>query len=126
MKILILLLMANLGYAATCTTTTRTNYTTGQILTAGALNADLNQLVTKANAFDGGCVTDGTVEFAALNSTDFASIINGVQQGCKVDFSDSNTLSVGKCIATVNGFSIRTTVANTVTWGCTSCSDTCS
>lgn len=107
-------------YAATCTTTSRSNYTTGQVLTSAALNADLNQLVTKANAMDAKCLIDGTVGFAALNATEFETIVNGIQSGCKISYSDANTISVGKCIATVNGYSIRTTIATTVTWGGTS------
>lgn len=124
MKICLLLLFFTIStaFAGTCSNTTRTNYSANTVLTSSALNADFNQLVTKANAFDGGCVTDGTLEFAALNATDFSSIVNGIQSGCKVSFSNSNTLSIGKCIATVNGFSIKTTSANTVTWGCSGCS----
>lgn len=123
MRILsILFFFASLNaFGATCTTTTRTNYTTGQTLTSTALNADFNQLVTKANAFDGGCVTDGTLEASALNSTDFAAVTNGIHQGCALAYSDANTISVGKCILGVNGNFVKTTTANTVTWGCTGC-----
>ena len=64
------------SYAATCTTTSRTNYSSNQVLTSTALNADFNQLVTKANSFDLGCGTDGTLEFSSLNAADFASITN--------------------------------------------------
>jgi hypothetical protein len=71
---------------------------------------------------DGGCVTDNTLELDALNTTDFAPLLNGIHQGCKVSWSDANTLSVSKCIATINGENLRTTIATTVTWGCTSCS----
>lgn len=109
------------AFSATCTNTTRTNYSTGQVLTSSALNADLNQLVTKLNAFDGGCTTSGTLEFDALNTSNFGAMLNGITEGCKVSRSDSNTLSVGKCIASVNGNLIKTSSANTVTWGCSGC-----
>lgn len=123
MKIFLTLLLfsAASAQAATCTTTSRTNYSTGQVLTSAALNADFNQLVTKANALDAGCLTDGTLEAAALNSTDFAAVTNGIQQGCAVSYSDANTLSIGKCILSVNGNFVKTATANTVTWGCTGC-----
>ena len=119
---LIFLCFSMAGFSATCTTTSRTNYSSNQVLTSTALNADFNQLVTKANSFDLGCGTDGTLEFSSLNTSDFASITNGIHQGCALAYSDANTVSVGKCIATVNGYSIKTSVAKTVTWGCSSCS----
>lgn len=123
MRILsILFFFASLNaFGATCTTTTRTNYSSGQTLTSTALNADFNQLVTKANAFDGGCVTDGTLEASALNSTDFAAVTNGIHQGCALAYSDANTISVGKCILGVNGNFVKTTAASTVAWGCSGC-----
>lgn len=124
MKILITLFIFTLStaFAGTCSTTTRTNYSSGQTLTSSALNADFNQLVTKVNALDGGCVTDGTLEAGALNSTDFAAVTNGIKEGCPVSYSDANTVSVGKCILSVNGTFVKTTVATTATWGCSGCS----
>lgn len=124
MKILtILFFLASLNaFGATCTTTTRTNYSSGQTLTSAALNADFNQLVTKVNSLDGGCVTDNTIEASALNSTDFAAVKNGIHQGCALAYSDANTISVGKCILSVNGNFVKTALANTVTWGCSGCS----
>jgi hypothetical protein len=115
------LVIAQEAFSGTCTSTTRNNYSTNQVLTSSALNADFNQLVTKVNALDGGCITDGTLEAAALNSTEFSAIYYGVTQGCKVSYSDSNTLSVGKCIASVNGNFIKTASDSTVTWGCSGC-----
>jgi hypothetical protein len=75
--ILLFLISLNL-YAATCTTTTRTNYTSSQVLSSSALNADFNQLVTKANAFDGGCVTDQTLELSALKDSDFNPSVTAI------------------------------------------------
>lgn len=110
-------------YAGTCTGISRSNYSANSVLTSSALNLDFNTVYNfvGTGAFDGGCIQDGTVEFAALGS-DFSTITNGIHQGCKVSYSDTNTISIGKCVAAVNGFSIRTTVANTVTWACSGCS----
>lgn len=109
------------AYGATCTNTTRTNYGSNTVLTSSALNADFNQLVTKANAMDGGCVSDGTLESTAFDSS-LDALKNGIHQGCTLSYSDANTVSVGKCILSVNGKFVKTTVAKTATWGCPSCS----
>lgn len=108
--------------AANCTQTTRSNYNALQVLKASDLNADFNQLVSKSNAMDGGCISDGTLETAALNSTEFATVTNGIHQGCPLIFVDENTIGVGKCILSVNGNLVKTTVQNNVTWGCAGCS----
>lgn len=109
------------SYGATCTNTTRTNYSSNQVLTSSALNADFNQLVTKANALDGGCVTDGTLEYTALDSS-LDAVKNGIHQGCIVSYTDANTVAVGKCITSVNGTFVKTIISTSVTWGCSSCS----
>jgi hypothetical protein len=119
---LIFSLMSFNLFAAACSTTTRTNYGYSTVLTSTALNADFNQLVTKVNAFDGGCITDGSLKLASLNSSDFSALTNGVAQGCKVSYSDSNTVSIGKCMLSVNGNLVRTTIPTTATWGCSGCS----
>lgn len=111
------------AFAGTCSTTSRTNYTNGQVLASTTLNTDFNQLVSKSNSFDGGCVTDGSLEAAALSSTEFATVTNGIHEGCALTYSDSNTIGVGKCILSSNGNLIKTTIQTNVTWGCTSCSD---
>lgn len=124
MKIIALLLftLSFSAMGATCTATSRNNYVTNQILTSSALNADFNQLVTLANAFDGGCVTAGTLESDALNTTQFAPMLKGIKEGCKVSYSSATQVSIGKCLAAVNGNFVTTTVATTVAFGCTSCS----
>lgn len=125
MKIFILLITSFLSvttFGATCTSTTRNNYVTNQVLTSSALNADFNQLVTKANAFDGGCVTAGTLEYDSLNTTQFAPILKGVKEGCKVSYSNASTVSIGKCLAAVNGTFVYTTNATTASFGCSGCS----
>jgi hypothetical protein len=119
---IILLIVAGVASAGTCTTTSRNNYSTNQILTSSALNADFNQLVTKANAFDGGCVTTGTLESDALETSQFAPVLNGITEGCTVSYSSASELSVGACIASVNGNFVRKTTATTVAFGCSGCS----
>lgn len=114
------------GYCGTCSSITRTNYVANSVLTSTALNADFNQLLDAGshglNDFDGGCVTDGTLEDGALNTTDYAVLLNGVTQGCRVRYSDAATISIGKCFASVNGNFVNKTTATTATWGCTGCS----
>jgi hypothetical protein len=124
MKILALLFffISLNSFGATCTTTTRSNYSTGQTLTSSALNADFNQLVAKSNAMDAGCLIDGSLEKAALNSTEFSALNNGIHQGCAVAYSDANTVVVDKCILSVNGNFVKTTLTGSVTWGCPGCS----
>jgi hypothetical protein len=109
------------AYSATCSTTTRTNYSAGQVLTSSALNADFNQIVSKVNSLDGGCVTDGTLEASALNASDFATVTNGIHEGCPLVYVDANTVGVGKCILSVNGNFVKTTTQTNVTWGCSGC-----
>lgn len=119
--IFISVFIAGEAFAGTCSTTSRTNYTNGQVLTSTALNTDFNQLVSKSNSFDGGCVTDGSLEAAALNSTEFATVTNGIHEGCALTYSDTNTIGVGKCILSSNGNLVKTTVQTNVTWGCSGC-----
>lgn len=109
-------------FAGTCTSLSRSNYSANSVLTSSALNSDFNTIYNAYNAFDGGCISSGSLEADALSTTDFSALYFGITRGCKVSFSDSNTLSVGKCISSVNGALLKTTIATTVTWGCTSCS----
>lgn len=111
----------NYSFAATCTATSRTNYTTGQVLSSASLNADLNQLVTKANAMDGGCISDSTLEVTSFDSS-FDAVKSGIRDGCDISYVDTNTVQIGKCILGVNGLFVRTSTTTNVTWGCTSCS----
>lgn len=120
--LLIVFMMASSAFGATCTTTTRNNYVTNQVLTSTALNADFNQLVTKANDFDGGCVTAGTLESDALNASQFAPLLKTAKEGCFASRSDANTISVDKCLIAVNSTLLDKTSATTVTWGCSGCS----
>jgi hypothetical protein len=119
---LLIFLLASAAMGATCTSTTRNNYVTNQVLTSSALNTDFNQLVTKVNAFDGGCITAGTLESDALNTTQFAPMLKGVKEGCKVSYSSASTISIGRCLAAVNGNFVTTAIATTASFGCTNCS----
>ena len=118
----ILSLLTMTATAGTCSSISRTNFSSNQILTSTALNTQFNDVYGAANDLDGGCITDGTIEASALNSSEFAAANNGIYQGCKISKSDSNTISVDRCIMTIGGNQIKTTSATTVTWGCGSCS----
>lgn len=125
MKLIILLIaftFSTLTFGATCTSISRNNYTTNQVLTSSALNSDFNTVYAAANALDGGCVTDGTLESTALNSSQFGPVLKGIKEGCKVSYSSASQLSIGKCLAAVNGNFVATTAATTVSMACTSCS----
>lgn len=118
----ILIFLSFETYGGTCTTISRTNNAAGTELTSAKYNLDHNTAYAAINSADGGCLAVGTVEADALNTTDFAVLLNGMSEGCKVTASDSNTISIGSCRASVNGAFVRTTTATTATWGCTGCS----
>ncbi len=118
--LLLCLIFAFDAYSA-CTSATRTNFTTNQVLTSSRLNSELNNLVSTVNAFDGGCINSGSVEAASLNSTEFAPLLKGVVQGCELSYVDSNTVGVSKCKIAVDGNLFETTSQNNVTWGCSGC-----
>lgn len=108
--------------AGTCTSISRTNLSANSILTSTEYNNSLNTVYSAANNLDAGCLTDGTLEDGALNTTDFAAVLNGVREGCKLTNTDSNTVSVDRCMLAVNGAFVRTSSATTATWGCSGCS----
>lgn len=107
--------------AGTCTTISRTDAAANSILTSTKYNTDLNTSYSAHNAFDGGCVTDGTLEDGALNSTDFAVPLNAIREGCVVTKSDNATVSVDRCMIAVGDNFLKTTSATTATWGCSGC-----
>lgn len=118
----IALITAYQAMGGTCTSVTRSNYVSSTVLTASALNTDFNTIYNAANALDGGCVSDGTLEDGALNTTDFELLLNGPKQGCVVTATGDDVVSVDRCrIAVGNGF-VKTTTATTATWGCSGCS----
>jgi hypothetical protein len=117
--------MSEALFAGTCTTLSRTNYSSFQVLTASQLNTDFNTIYAPFNsasgALDGGCISDGTLEDGALNTTDFEILLNTPKEGCKVIQNDSDTLSVGRCRIAVGSNFVKTTTSTTVTWGCSGC-----
>lgn len=121
---LIFVLLAGIGSAeaGTCSSISRANYSANQVLTSTQLNADFNTVYGAANALDGGCITDGTLEFAAVNSSEWAAVLNGVQRGCKVNYSSASAVTISNCYATVNGSQIAKSSSTTVSMGCGDCS----
>jgi len=110
------------AYAGTCTSISRTNYSANQVLTSTSLNSQLNTVYNAANALDAGCLTDGTLELAAINTSEWAVALNSIREGCEVTRSDADTLSVDRCSASVNGAFVAKSSATTATWGCEDCS----
>ena len=109
----------------TCSTISRSAYTTGQVLTSTSLNSQLNAIYAPFNsasgAADGGCIADGTLEDGALNTTDFAVPLNAIQQGCKVEYVSASQINIDKCRASVNGNWVVTTATTSLSMGCGSC-----
>lgn len=123
MKFLILAFLFSFKlFAGTCTGISRTNYTFGQVLSSSSLNTNLNTVYGAVNAFDGGCITDNTLELAAINTTEWEVPLRAIQAGCTVAYSSASTVSIGKCYASVNGLWVAKSTATTVTMGCTNCS----
>lgn len=120
--ILLALLVFGKSHAATCTSISRTNAASLSVLTSSKYNTDLNTAYTAINAFDGGCITSGTLESDALNTTQFAPLLKGLHQGCKVIYSNASTLQIDKCLSAVNGNFVTTTTTTNVSFGCTGCS----
>lgn len=109
-------------YAATCTSISRTNASALSVLTSTKYNTDLNTAYTALNAFDAGCITPGTLESDSLNTTQFAPLLKGLKEGCKVEYTNASTLSISECLASVNGNFVTTTTNTSVSFGCTGCS----
>jgi hypothetical protein len=125
MKHLIILLaffLISQVHAGTCTSISRTNSASLSVLTSTKYNTDLNTVYTASNAFDGGCITSGTLESDALNTTQFAPLLKGLTQGCKVIYSNASTVQIDKCIASVNGNFVTTTTTTNASFGCSGCS----
>lgn len=126
MRIIIFLLsmfISVASYAGTCSSISRTNNSANAVLTSTKYNTDHNTAYNFLNAYDGGCITDGTLEDGSLNTTDFAVPLNAHKAGCKITRTDADTISVDRCMLSVNGSWVRTTSATTVDMGCaTNCS----
>lgn len=108
--------------AGTCTSISRTNSASLSVLTSSKYNSDLNTAYTFLNDYDGGCIESGSLESDALNTTQFAPLLKGLQQGCKVIYSNASTVQIDKCIASVNGNFVNTTSATNASFGCSGCS----
>ena len=109
------------AYAGTCTSISRVNNGANQVLTSTKYNSDLNTIYTNSNAYDGGCITDGTIEAVALNVAEFAPLYRSIKSGCKTVFSSVSTMNVEKCSAGINDAFVTTTINTSVTWGCGGC-----
>lgn len=109
-------------YAGTCTSISRTNSAANSVLTSTKYNTDLNTVYTHTNALDGGCVTDGTLEKVALDSSEFASPWDSFKDGCKVEYSSASQVTVGPCRMAVNSNWVNTSTTTTVAMGCGDCS----
>lgn len=100
----------------------RTNSSANSVLTSTKYNLDLNTLYTHVNNLPGDCIQDSTITFDKLDTSSFAALLNGIQQGCKVTYSNASTVLIDKCIASVNGEFIRTTTTTSASFGCANCS----
>lgn len=107
--------------AGTCTSISRNAFGSGSVLTSSELNTQFNTVYNSNNAFDGGCVTTGTLEGDSLNTTDFQPVLNFVQGGCEVSFTDAATIAISKCSLMLGGNYVNKTTATAAVMGCTGC-----
>lgn len=110
--------------AATCTAPSRTNVSANSVLTSTEYNTSLNNLYSAlaSGSLDLGCAAASSLDdTATLDSTEFNALLNGVKEGCVITNTDTNTISVERCMMAVNGNFVKTTSATTVTWGCSGC-----
>lgn len=107
--------------AGTCTSISRNAFGSASILTSSELNTQFNTVYNSNNAFDGGCVTTGTLEGDSLNTTDFQPVLNFVQGGCEVSFTDAATVAISKCSLMLGGNYVNKTTATAAVMGCTGC-----
>lgn len=112
-------------HAATCTAPSRSNVAANSILTSTEYNTSLNTVYSAlaAGSLDLGCAATSSLDdTATLNSTTFNALLNAAKEGCTASASDTNTISIDRCMMAVNGNYVRTAIATTVTWGCSGCS----
>jgi hypothetical protein len=107
--------------AATCSSISRSTFGANTVLTSSELNNQFSTVYSAANNLDAGCLTDGTLEAAALNATDFQPLLNNTVAGCKITKSSDSTISISPCSMTINGNMVNKTGASTVAFGCTGC-----
>jgi hypothetical protein len=119
--VVLVFMLSTAAKAGDCTSISRTNSSPFDVLSSTKYNADLNTVYSAANSLDGGCITDGTLEAGALNTTEFNALLNAPKVGCNVTRSDNNTLQIDRCKIFVNGESVQKTTTTSVTWGCPGC-----
>lgn len=108
--------------AATCSSISRSSFGANTILTSSELNSQFSTVYSAANDLDGGCVTDGTLEAAALNAADFQPLLNNVVSGCLISKSSASAISIGPCSMSINGKMVNKTGSTIVSMGCSGCS----
>jgi hypothetical protein len=122
-KLILFLSIISIECWANCTSPiSRTNSSPNTVLTTSKYNNDLNTVYSHVNNISGSCLQDSSISAVKLDTTSLPPLVYAIKEGCRVSYSDPNTLSVGKCIVSVNGNYIKTTSNTTVTWGCSGCS----
>src|SRR3990167_5012485 len=110
------------SFAGTCSSISRTNNAANGILTSTKYNLDNNTAYTAINAADGGCISTGTLEKDALNTTDFQTVQSAPKTGCGLIYQSASTVRVAPCrIAIDNDYTVTST-GSTVAFGCSGCS----
>jgi hypothetical protein len=108
---------------ATCTSPiSRSTFSPNTTIRSSLVNTQFDTVYNHVNNMDGDCIQDSSLPASKIDTTTVPSLVYAIKEGCKVSYSDANTLAVGKCIISINGNYIKTTSNTTVTWGCSSCS----
>lgn len=69
-----------------------------------------------------GVTVDGELSVTGdIDGAGFSPYKKGIQHGCNVSKTDANTLSISPCRLGINGEYVNTTVATSLTWGCSGC-----
>lgn len=108
--------------AGTCSSISRSSFGSNTVLTSAELNSQFSTVYSHTNDLDAGCLTDGTLEASALNSSDFQPILNHVTGGCLVSRSSVSAVSISPCSMTVNGNMVYKNSPTIVSMGCGDCS----
>lgn len=108
--------------AGTCSSISRSSFGSNTVLTSAELNTQFSTVYGATNNLDAGCLTDGTLEAAALNATEFSPILNNVVAGCEVSRSSVSAVSISPCTMSINGNMLTKTGATVVSMGCGDCS----
>jgi hypothetical protein len=114
--LLCFIFVSNIVNAGTCTAISRTEFVDGNTLSASDLNTQFGTAYSSINAADGGCIIDGSVELAALGTTEFSPQLKGIRRGCIVDRTATSSMLISKCLATVNNLNVATATSTSVTY----------